>query len=483
MWKNSLYNTIGGLIRLGLGLISVPLLTRNLGIESYGLYAATSAIINIALFSEWSVSSSITVFISKDITSNLFKKANSLSVALIYVAILSLATATLIYLSAPWIARIFENLNLQDRQLLEGAVRIGSGVVCIRFFIQFFVGVLQANKVYSVINILSTIYTSTTILSTLYIASTSKDIIMIQKLQLCIAVIMFVIYLTYCFYSGNLKYSYFNKPIAANFINLSKYGFRMWIAALGTTLFSQFDRLIILRLLGAEWAGIYSAITSVANQINVVSSMPIQPLLPVLSEYYQKIVNKKLIEDVLIKAFAINGSIILLAGCGIIFFSEELITILFKRGSLSVDSIRTCLIVVTLAYSIYSFNAVGYFSLLAIRDEKFVTNLVLISGTLSLLAIYALTLQFGIIGACIGNLGYSLTLLLNLRATAKLEITQRKLFKSIAIPTLTALLLCFLSLLIYNMYVSLVLYFVLALVILFTMKKYFNVRKLMVKKA
>ena len=481
MWKNSLYNTIGGLIRLGLGLISVPLLTRNLGIEGYGLYAATNAIINIALFSEWSVSSSITVFISKDIASTLFKKVNSLSIAIIYVILLSLITTASIYFSASWIVSIFDNLNLEERTLLKGAIQIGSGVICIRFFIQFFVGVLQANKVYGVINVLSTIYTSATVLSTLYIASTSKDIIMIQTLQLILAIIMFAIYSIYCFSSGYLNLSYFTKPTLAYFINISKYGFRMWIAALGTTFFSQFDRLIILRLLGAEWAGIYSAITSVANQINVVSSMPIQPLLPVLSEYYQKTVNKKVIEGVLIKAFAINASIILLAGCGIILFSEELIAVLFKKGALSVDSIRVCLVIVTVAYSIYSFNAVGYFSLLAIRDEKFVTNLVLVSGVFSLVSIYILSLQFGIVGACIGNLGYSLTLLLNLKAINKLEINRYKLSKSILFPTVIAIIFCFLSLIIYNIYVSFTLYIMLAVFILYTMKDYFDIRKVMTK--
>ena len=284
MWKNSLFNTVGGLFRLGLGIVSVPLLTRNLGIEVYGLYAATSAVVNIALFSEWSISSSITVFISKDIASfsdnGLSKKINSFSVSAIYVTLLSLSTTGLIYLTTPLLVSFFSNLALDDRIILKEAVRIGSGVVCVRLLIQFFIGVLQARKSYGIINLLSTIHSTLIILSTLYIASTTKDIIIIQKVQLAIAISMFFVYYICSYYLGFISIYFFSKPTFLHFIDISKYGLRMWIASLGTTLFSQFDRLIILRLLGAEWAGIYSAITSVANQINVISSMPIQPLLP-----------------------------------------------------------------------------------------------------------------------------------------------------------------------------------------------------------
>lgn len=478
MWKNSLYNTIGGIIRLGLGLISVPLLTRNLGIEKYGLYSATSSILNIAVFSEWTIAASITVYLSTSIplssgNETTLEKTNNLSIAALYVIILALITSVLLYCSIPWLLLFFKNLNLVEKKVLKEVIQIGSWTVCARLFIQFFIGILQANKEYGMINILSTFLTAVSSVLALYISFTSQDILMIQRLQLVAVLIALILYYTYCLYLGYLPRAYFMKPTINQFINLSRYGVRTLVTALGSTLFSQFDRLIILRLFGVEWAGIYSVITTIANQINVVSSMPIQPLLPVLSEYYQKISKNKAAENILIKAFVINTALVLICGSGIIFFSSEIVKFIFKDSQFSIFTIRRCLIAVTIAYSIYSFNAVGYFTLLAIQHERFVRNIVLISGVFSLCVIYILSANFGVIGGCFGNLGYSLTLLLNMKCINSLNISNRKLFQKIAPLLIVTFFVICLSLLFNSLFVNVILYLLFTFYLLYTLTKAF----------
>lgn len=433
MWKNSLYNTIGGLIKLALGLLSVPLLTRNLGSEAYGLYATINAIVNIAMFSEWSISTAVTIFMAKEMVSLSEevikpKEFRTLSVSALFVACIALSTATLIFLSTSFIVSLFENLSLNQKYVLEKAISIGTGVILARFIHQFFIGVLQAHKVYGLINILSTFYTIVSISSTLYIAATTQDLIQIQVIQLIISLLMVVIYWLCCQRAGYLYAQFFTKPSIRELIKLSQYGFRMWISALGSTLFSQFDRLIILRLFGVELAGMYAAITSLANQINVVSSMPIQPILPVLSEYRETSSpsSKIKLESILSKAFTINACLIMLAAVALIFFSEQIVALLFAKYTIRTSIVQMCLIITTGAYAIYSFNATGYFSLLAIRDERFVTRMVVFSGITALSLIYILSLKFGILGACLGNIGYSLTLLLNKRALRRLEVNVYK---------------------------------------------------------
>ena len=179
-------------------------------------------------------------------------------------------------------------------------------------------------------------------------------------------------------------------------------------------------------------------------------------------------------KPVLIKAFIINSIIILLCGSGIIIFSTELINILFKLGTLDINLIRKCLIIITITYCVYSFNAVGYFSLLAIRHEKFVTNLVLLSGIASLFFIYVLSLKLGIIGACIGNIGYCLTLLLNSKAINKFNILRYTFLKVIYLPIIISIILSCMSFLYANFYLNVIFYFTLILLMFFALKKYFD---------
>lgn len=480
MWRNSTYNTIGGVIRLCLGLISIPLLVRNLGTETYGVYATINAIINIALFSEWPLAASVTVYHSKGISlvkkEHTYLKINNLSIPAIYVLMVSLLTSIFVYFSISWVIFFFDSLSLQEKLLLVKVIRIGSIVICIRLFNQFFIGLLQANKSYGISNAFSTLHTIVSTLLTLYVSFTSKDLFLIQLLQLITAILIFFLYYIYCLRSGYISHILFTKPNSNAIATFAKYGVRMLFTAFGTTLFSQFDRLIILRLFGLEWAGVYSASTSIANQINVVSSMPIQPLLPVLSESSQKASSNTIIEEIITKAFAINASIILLCASGIFFFAPELINILFKNSTLNSESILKCLFIITISYSIYSFNAVGYFTLLALGSERLVTSIVITSGTISLFAIYILSIKSGLLAGCMGNIGYSLTLFLNNRCMKKLNITNYKLIKLI-IPSITATLLINCIGFIFNsFYLNIILFLSLTCFILFTFRYLISIK-------
>lgn len=480
MWKNSLYNTIGGIIRLALGLLSVPFLTKTLGVDKYGLYAAINAITSIALFSEWSLSASITVFFSKDLikaSSNLLniRKYDTLSIAAIFVAMLASSTAILIYISSAWIATFFQNISISERLVLGDAIAITSGIVGIRLILQFFVGILQANKAYGSINLLSTFYTITSLLCTFYIAATSKDLVVMQELQLTLSLFILVLYYIFCARSGYLNYFYFTKPKLKPFMHLSTYGGKMWITSLGSTLFSQFDRILVLRLLGTEWAGIYSAITSLANQINVVSSMPVQPLLPVISEQSEDPQPSLLLSSILVKAFSINSFIIISAGSGLIMFSSQIVNFLFVKSHLDINTIITCLIIIVFAYSIYSFNAIGYFTLLAIKQESFTTKVTVISGMCSLMLIFALSEKYGILGACLGNIGYALTLLLNIKALNKLHINKGNFFEKTLLQLLISIIICSISVFYNVLILSLFSYGLLIMILLYFLNQKFSI--------
>lgn len=73
-------------------------------------------------------------------------------------------------------------------------------------------------------------------------------------------------------------------------------------------------------------------------------------------------------------------------------------------------------------YALYSLNAVGFFTLLGVNLVGKCMSIRFGSAALSLLLIYWGASQWGLVGACLGNGGYLLTLLMNYMAIKHLFI-------------------------------------------------------------
>jgi O-antigen/teichoic acid export membrane protein len=66
--KNGLYNVISSVIRGGIGIITIPLLIRSLGVEEYGLWTLAYALVGTVALMEGGLSTATTVFVSQDLS-------------------------------------------------------------------------------------------------------------------------------------------------------------------------------------------------------------------------------------------------------------------------------------------------------------------------------------------------------------------------------------------------------------------------------
>jgi Polysaccharide biosynthesis protein len=67
MLKNGFYNAAAGAVRVGLAILTIPVLIRLMGVEEYGLWALASAIVGIVTLAEAGLSTATTVFVSQDL--------------------------------------------------------------------------------------------------------------------------------------------------------------------------------------------------------------------------------------------------------------------------------------------------------------------------------------------------------------------------------------------------------------------------------
>lgn len=211
------------------------------------------------------------------------------------------------------------------------------------------------------------------------------------------------------------------------------YSLMMWLNTLGSTLFSRGDRLIVGSLLGSQMLGVYAAITDVTSQINSFSALPVQPLLPSLSNLTgQQDIDRRQLKKQVKQATQINGLVALGMGATLITLAPLIVRIFFDNQTTSEHITLFC--IGTAIYTFYSCHAVGYYSLLATKAVKTCALIQLLGSLSSLLLIALGAYKFGLIGAILGNSGYLTTFLVTVFGMKSLSIRASYWFKWLLFP-------------------------------------------------
>jgi len=448
--KNSLYNSLGGVIRLGLGVISTPILIRILGLEEYGVWTLASSIVTIAMLADSGLSFSTTFFISQSLfKSDIEELSQTLSIILVVITIISTIISISIFFGATSIFAAFPKLTESQFVIAGSCVQLGAIVVWARLIQQVLIGIEQAYQNYGVINLVGTFQVLLMNSGMIAISFQGGRSIDLMKWQVLISIlflflnILFVKYLI-CGHQLNFKWN------RKRFLEILNYSLSTWVSSLGGVLFGQVDRLIVGAILGVESLGIYSAITTATVQINGLSAMPVQPIVPILSrmnnEFAQN--NTDGIRKIIRKAFEVNCIVAL--GMGSLFLTFDfLILPIFLGNSQTITHINEFRFA-TIIYSIYSMNAVGYYIGFGTNSVNMCMKVQILSGIFSLTCIFFGIKYTGLNGAILGNSGYCLTLFLTFLGFRKFGIKIAEWMAWIWFPSLSFLALCISTFLIQN---------------------------------
>lgn len=476
MLQNGLYNLIGAVIRLGIGIISVPLLIQFLGAEKYGLYTILLAIINLAALSEWSISMILTVFLTNANANENKKTIVIVSITIIFILITF--TSGALYAAIPYIKNAFLDLTDVSKELLVTGCYLSIIIVAARLFLQFFVGIEQANNKYKLLNKINTAYHIIQTGATIIIAWLYASIYSILIIQIIISLFFVFVHMFLCYKAkllDGLKKG--DKVHWSEFVPIMKYGIKTYLGVIGSALFSQGDRLLVGRLLGVEIAGIYAAVKGIVVQINSLSSMPVQPLVTVVSTIYNehslKISIKKFILPIK-KAIILNSVMAIGVGSCLLLLSPELCQWLLKTTKYRGGDLLMSLQLIILIYTIYSLNAVGYYILFAIKKEGINTLATLLCGSLSLILIAILGQMYGFLGIVAGNAVYILTLFLNIYAFRMLGLSIRYFFNDIRFLLIIFFVLAVVSALTSDIIIRVVLALAIAIGLIKTVYPYFE---------
>jgi O-antigen/teichoic acid export membrane protein len=434
-FKNGYYNAAGGIIRTGLAVLTVPLLIRLIGVGEYGLWTLVSSVIAIVTLAEAGLATSTTVFVSQDLGK---EDVDGLSQTLTVTvgAMLTLATfaAIALFFGAESIVNLFTKLDNIQHLAAVNALKIGGLVVWARLLQQVLVGVEQAYQHYDIISFLNTLQYALIAAGMLFVAWKGGRTVALMQWQFVVSI---VVLLSHIWAVKSLLKDVSLRLILNKYkvLAVGQYSGMIWLSSLGGALFARADRLIVGSLLGTQILGIYSVMTDITTQINSLSALAVQPLVPRLSNLSAKQnINQHELQSQVKQAFQINSFIALVIGGGLLTLADEILH-LFITGILSEQYIVPFCIIIVI-YSIYSINGVGYYVLLSLNAADKCMYIQIISSVLSLLLIAVGSTKFGLAGAALGNSGYLLVGLLTVVSMRQLHIPFKEWIKWLQIPLL-----------------------------------------------
>lgn len=419
--KNGLYNAAAGAIRIGLAVLTIPVLIRLIGVEEYGLWTLTSAVVAMVNLAEAGLSTTTTVFVSQDISRE-DTESLSQTLTITFGAMLILATlaAIALWFGAEDLVNFFPKLENRQHLAAVQALQIAGLVVWTRLLQQVIIGVEQAYQQYAAMNILMTLQSVASNLGLLVVAGLGGNTVGLMQYQ---AIINLGILVAHIWFGWSLIRDIKLHPVWSRekILVITSYSLMTWLASVGGVLFTQCDRIIIGTLLGTGVLGIYAAITNITMQINTLSALPVQPLLPAISSVMAKqSIDQTIVQSQAKQALQINSLVALGIGSALLtlapFVLREILT-----NAPYYDSIVPFRIAIII-YSLYSVNAVGFYVLFGMNAAMDCMTIQLISGVVSLILITIGANTLGLLGAILGNVGYLGVCLLTLLAMKKLHI-------------------------------------------------------------
>ena len=440
MSRSGLYNIAGALARTAVALATIPLLIRSAGLEEFGVWTLAAALIGLFAIAESALNITTTVQVSRDRAAN-DDTGLSRTLTLLFTLALgfSVVLALALFLSAETVAQYFPNLTQARRETLAAALQMGSIWLFARLLQQVALGVIQGSQRYGIMNLLLTAQSAGANAGMILIArqgGRTIEFVQCQAVAGAAGLIASSVVALIVLRHNAIKIAWDAKTSKA----IGRYGGWTFLTTLGTVVFSQADRVVVGRILGASAEGVYAAITAVAAQINSLSAMPVQPLLPQANTFFTAETRRRGeriefgTEVQIRKALWTSAVVALTLGAALVAFSGRILALILPAQSATAWGNTTAFQAAMVIYALYSMNATGYFLCLGFGAVRATAAIVLASSalTIGLIALGAHTM--GVTGAVLGNAGYQVVWLLTFTAMRRARIPARTWMRWILAP-------------------------------------------------
>jgi O-antigen/teichoic acid export membrane protein len=405
---NSYFVSLGAAIRLVVSLISIPLLVRFLGLERYGIWVVLNSVIAISSLMEFGLSAAFTNYLSIYYAQNDWFNVNcTVTTSFVLITFLGGVTSLGLSLASPILGHL---LFVGDAHGTESlfALEVISWLLLLRFWQQWAMAAEAALFRYDVQATVETAGAVVINIGTMILAFVGGSLWILAAWSLTVTggSLIFHYLALKRLSNGRFLRPGFSKKI---FSSLIHFGTAQWLSGLGASLFGYGDRILVNLILGSEAAGLYSAATSIAIQINSLSAIPLRVLPPAISAAKALSQNSR-IYQIFIRATKLNGLLVLLTAAPVLYWAPQLSYLLVgaEHAVITTEILR----ILAVAYGIYSLSVASYFFAIGVGYPILNARWGVIGAVFSLFLIAILTSFAGLKGSAWGNIGYSLTLII-----------------------------------------------------------------------
>jgi O-antigen/teichoic acid export membrane protein len=177
-----------------------------------------------------------------------------------------------------------------------------------------------------------------------------------------------------------------------------------WLQGMGGLFFGVADRMLVGSFLGASSLAHYSIATQLAQQIHALCAASFSVIFPKVSRKLEGDKNFSLwrITKFLVVANFVIGTFL---GLLLLIFGKKIMVLWL--GQIEAEACADVLLYLIIAYWILAINVVPYYLLLSLGKVRFIGQVCIISGLLSIFTMYLAMQNYGLIGAALGRVVYA----------------------------------------------------------------------------
>ena len=394
-------------------IIAARFLVHRLGLEQYGIWMLVSAVIGgVGILGAGFGDATVKYVSAYRAQNNIAGVQQTIRATLTMNVILGAILATIIWVIATFLVHHVLKVEPQSRLLTVRSIQIGAIILFLRSVESVFVSTLRGFEQYAPTVTINAVLRVMNVTSAVVLAALSQGVVAIMLSTLLWSAVA----VSFQLRSARRVAGWFSVLPTLRYPGLREvfaFGGFSWLQALAGLGFNYADRLLVGILLGTAPVAIYVLCVQASQPIHGLCAATFNFLFPHISSRHER-EGAASTRRIFRVAFWCNLGVSLALAAPLMLFAKPILRL--WMGAQIAGEGELSLRILALAYAVLALNVIPHYTLLALRQARYVSLVNLAGAALSIGAASLLIHSWGLKGAAFARLFYGvMTLVLFLR--------------------------------------------------------------------
>jgi len=421
---NAGYGLVDYVVQPAAMIVGARFLVHRLGLEQYGIWMLVSAVVGgVGILGAGFGDATVKYVSAYRAQNNIAGVKQTIRATLTMNAVLGATLATIVWVIAPFLAHHIFRVEPQSQLLTIRSTQIGAIILFLRSVESVFVSALRGFEQYAPTVRINAVVRIMTVASAVILAALSRGVVAIMLSTLLWSTIAVSLQLR----SARRVAGWFSVLPTLRYPALREvfaFGGFSWLQALAGLGFNYADRFLVGMMLGTAPVAIYVLCVQASQPIHGLCAAIFNFLFPHISSRHER-EGAGATERIFRVAFWSNLVVSLALAAPLMLFAKSILRL--WMGAHIAGEGELSLRILALAYVLLAFNVVPHYTLLALRQAKYVSMVNLAGAALSIAAASLLIHSWGLKGAAVARLLYgAVTLVLFFRVKKTLAPLSKR---------------------------------------------------------